>query len=188
MSEKARNGGTNGKAPPDYRDIRSLTARRTNLENQRRRLLQAHYAGAVPLELLKEEQNRMSHELAAIQHELDGYKADARLVRAHLSQALDLLEDCHRIYTAAPDHLKKQLNRVFFERVLLQGAEGQLSGLPAERGALRGPEAGLPGPRRRALRSGGEGGQGALRGLQGAGGDGPSAHQGITGQGILGKL
>jgi len=26
----------------------------------------------------------MSHELAAIQHELDGYKADARLVRAHL--------------------------------------------------------------------------------------------------------
>ena len=119
MSEKARNGGTNGKAPPDYRDIRSLTARRTNLENQRRRLLQAHYAGAVPLELLKEEQNRMSHELAAIQHELDGYKADARLVRAHLSQALDLLEDCHRMYTAAPDHLKKQLNRVFFERVLV---------------------------------------------------------------------
>ena len=101
------------------RDIRSLTARRTNLENQRRRLLQAHYAGAVPLELLKEEQNLMSRELAAIQHELDGYKADAWLVRAHLSQALDLLEDCHRMYTAAPDHLKKQLNRVFFERVLV---------------------------------------------------------------------
>lgn len=138
MSEKARNGGTNGKAPPDYRDIRSLTARRTNLENQRRRLLQAHYAGAVPLELLKEEQNRMSRELAAIQHELDGYKADARLVRAHLSQALDLLEDCHRMYTAAPDHLKKQLNRVFFERVLVNpdtDEEGRLVLPPTDPGS-----------------------------------------------------
>ena len=26
---------------------------------------------------------------------------------------------CHRMYMAAPDHLKKQLNRVFFERVLV---------------------------------------------------------------------
>ena len=88
----------------------------THARDQARAVLAA---GAVPLELPKEEQNRMSHELAAIQHELDGYKADARLVRAHLSQALDLLEDCHRMYTAAPDHLKKQLNRVFFERVLV---------------------------------------------------------------------
>ena len=40
-------------------------------------------------------------------------------MRAHLDQALDLLEDCHRMYTAVPDHLKKLLNQVFFSRVLV---------------------------------------------------------------------
>ena len=101
------------------RSVRSLTVRRTNLEDERRRLLQAHYAGAVPLELLKEEQERLGRELAGIQRQLDAYQADAKLVRAHVEQALDLLEDCYRLYMAAPDHLRKQLNQVFFERVLV---------------------------------------------------------------------
>jgi len=104
------------------RTVRSLTVRRTNLEDERRRLLQAHYGGAVPLELLKEEQDRLGRELAGIQRQLDAYQADAKLVRAHVEQALDLLEDCYRLYMAAPDHLRKQLNQVFFERVLVNPA------------------------------------------------------------------
>ena len=43
-------------------------------------------------------------------------------MRAHVEQALDLLEDCYRLYMAAPDHLRKQLNQVFFERVLVNPA------------------------------------------------------------------
>ena len=118
------------------RNVRSLTVRRTNLEDERRRLLQAHYGGAVPLELLKEEQDRLGRELAGIQRQLDAYQADAKLVRAHVEQALDLLEDCYRLYMAAPDHLRKQLNQVFFERVLVNPAvdeEGRVI-LPGESG------------------------------------------------------
>ena len=118
------------------RSVRSLTVRRTNLEDERRRLLQAHYAGAVPLELLKEEQERLGRELAGIQRQLDAYQADAKLVRAHVEQALDLLEDCYRLYMAAPDHLRKQLNQVFFERVLVNPAvdeDGRVI-LPGESG------------------------------------------------------
>ena len=127
------------------RSVRSLTARRTNLEDERRRLLQAHYGGAVPLELLKEEQERLGRELAGIQRQLDAYQADAKLVRAHVEQALDLLEDCYRLYMAAPDHLRKQLNQVFFERALVNPAvdeEGRVI-LPGEDGdGLRGEEDG----------------------------------------------
>ena len=101
------------------KNIRALRIRRTQLEDQRRSLLQAHYAGAVPLDLLKEEQDRISRQLAGIERTLKGYEADAALVRAHLDQTLDLLEDCHRMYTAAPDHLKKLLNQVFFTRILI---------------------------------------------------------------------
>ena len=76
----------------------------------------------MPLELLKEEQERLGRELAGIQRQLDAYQADAKLVRAHVEQALDLLEDCYRLYMAAPDHLRKQLNQMFFERVLVNPA------------------------------------------------------------------
>ena len=99
--------------------IRSLTTRRTNIEDRRRRLLHAHYEGAIPLDLLKEEQAELTSELNQIERQLAAYQADAAEVRQHLTQALDLLEDCHRLYTAAPAHLKKLLNQVFFERVLV---------------------------------------------------------------------
>ena len=99
--------------------VRSLTTRRTNIEDRRRRLLHAHYEGAVPLDLLKEEQAELSTELNQIERQLAAYQADAAEVRQHLTQALDLLEDCHRLYQAAPPHLRKLLNQVFFERVLV---------------------------------------------------------------------
>ena len=99
--------------------VRSLTTRRTNIEDRRRRLLHAHYEGAVPLDLLKEEQAELSTELSQIERQLAAYQADAAEVRQHLTQALDLLEDCHRLYQAAPPHLKKLLNQVFFQRVLV---------------------------------------------------------------------
>ena len=99
--------------------VRSLTTRRTNIEDRRRRLLHAHYEGAIPLDLLKEEQAKLTSELGHIERQLAAYKADAAEVRQHLTQALDLLEDCHRLYQAAPPHLKKLLNQVFFQRVLV---------------------------------------------------------------------
>ena len=101
------------------RTIRSLTTRRTNIEDKRRRLMHAHYEGAVPLELLKEEQAKLSTELNQIERQLTAYQADIAEVRQRLTQALDLLEDCHRLYMAAPPHLKKLLNQVFFERILV---------------------------------------------------------------------
>ena len=104
------------------RTIRSLTTRRTNIEDKRRRLMHAHYEGAVPLELLREEQTQLTSELDHIERQLTAYQADITEVRQRLTQALDLLEDCHRLYTVAPAHLKKLLNQVFFERVLVNPA------------------------------------------------------------------
>ena len=103
-------------------DIQRLTTRQQQLEDQRHKLLEAHYAGAIPLDLLKKEQEQLTSSILAIQRELDGYTADAALVEQHLTQALDLLEDCSRLYAAAPAHLKKLLNQVFFERILVNPA------------------------------------------------------------------
>lgn len=72
--------------------------------------------GAIPPDPLKTEQNHLTREPATIQRRLDSYHADAHLARQHLTQALDLLEDCHHLYAAAPKHLK---NTVFFQQVLV---------------------------------------------------------------------
>ncbi|WP_127842161.1 recombinase family protein [Actinomyces wuliandei] len=101
------------------RTIRSLTTRRSNLGDKRRRLLHAHYEGAVPRDLLKEEQAGLSTELNQIERQLAAYQADAADVRQRLTGALDLVEDCHRLCSAGPAHLRKLLNQVFFDRVLL---------------------------------------------------------------------
>ena len=101
------------------RTVRSLITRRTNIEDKRRRLLHAHYEGAVPLDLLKEEQAQLTAELERIERQLDAYRADVTATRRVMEAVLDLMQDCSRLYSAAPAHLKKLLNQVFFERILV---------------------------------------------------------------------
>ena len=64
--------------------------------------MHAHYEGAVPLELLKEEQTQLTAELNQIERQLAAYQADITEVRQRLAQALDLLEDCHRLTRQHP--------------------------------------------------------------------------------------
>jgi len=101
------------------RTVRSLTTRRTNIEDKRRRLLHAHYEGAVPLDLLKEEQAQLTAELERIERQLTAYRADVMATRHVMEAVLDLMQDCSHLYSAAPAHLKKLLNQVFFERILV---------------------------------------------------------------------
>ena len=156
--------------------VRSLTTRRTNIEDRRRRLLHAHYEGAIPLDLLKEEQAKLTSELGQIERQLAAYQADAAEVRQHLTQALDLLEDCHRLYQAAPNHLKKLLNQVFFDRVLvnpLVDEEGRVI-LPGA-GTSDGANAGGPADKDAAGKTGGEDSAGEEEGTGDDSGGGAAA-------------
>ena len=155
------------------RTIRSLTTRRTNIEDKRRRLMHAHYEGAVPLELLREEQTQLTSELDHIERQLAAYQADITEVRQRLTQALDLLEDCHRLYQAAPPHLKKLLNQVFFDRVLvnpLVDEEGRVV-LPGA-GTSDAANAGGPVDKDAAGKTGGEDSAGEEEGTSDASGGG----------------
>ena len=48
-----------------------LTVERDRIQDQRRASLQAHYAGALPLDLLKEEQDRLARQLDLVTARLD---------------------------------------------------------------------------------------------------------------------
>lgn len=75
---------------------RELTEQQQRLVHERTRLLQAHYAGAVPLELLKTEQNRISSQLETIESRLEATVMRFDTIGANLKRALDFASSCHR--------------------------------------------------------------------------------------------
>jgi len=65
------------------------------LTSERRKLLQAHYADALPLDLLKSEQKRISDELEAAERLLHAAEAKMQRVMIAVEHALSLLVDCY---------------------------------------------------------------------------------------------
>lgn len=51
----------------ETKELSRLTSERDRLDDERMKLLQAHYAGAVPIDLLKQEQDRIANQIGDIQ-------------------------------------------------------------------------------------------------------------------------
>ena len=115
--------------------IQKLTTQARKLKTQQATLLQAHYADAVPLDLFKAEQTRLTRELDHVTRELATHTADREHLEQHLTEALALLEHCHRLYTHpnTPPSLKKLLNTVFFTDILINPADNTPSGTAPQR-------------------------------------------------------
>ncbi len=98
---------------------KNLKLKKDQLERERQRLLQAHYADAIPLELLKTEQDRIAKTLATIETDLASLTDQDTTARANLAGLLELLESCHQTYKAVPGHLRRLLNLAIFEEILI---------------------------------------------------------------------
>jgi site-specific DNA recombinase len=89
------------------------------LVDERKKLLDAHYAGAVPLDLLKSEQDRIATAVAAIEGRLAEIAADFKTAEANLHRALTRAGDCEGAYREASGRLRRQFNLAFFRRLLI---------------------------------------------------------------------
>ena len=96
---------------------RILTTERDKLHDERRSLLHAHHAGAVPLDLLKEEQDRLARRLAFLDSRIDAGQIEYAQAKAHLDDCLALAGDAHAIYMSLDDSLRRIANQAFFERI-----------------------------------------------------------------------
>lgn len=83
------------------KERRRLAAAKSRLDAERTLLLQAHYAGAIPLDLLKAEQNRISRELGTITERLAATAVEFDPIAANLDRVLALAGDWHQVYRAA---------------------------------------------------------------------------------------
>ena len=101
------------------------------LQGERQKLLQAHYADAITLDLLKCEQDRITTAMAAVEGRLAVIAADFKTAETNLHRALDRAGDCQAAYREASDRMRRQFNLAFFKRLLIHD-EGTVSGELAE--------------------------------------------------------
>jgi site-specific DNA recombinase len=94
-----------------------LTKRLAALADERQKLLTAYYANAVPLELLKNEQDRIGQaeekakrQLAAAEAQLEGWQEI-------LSLAIKLAGNCHHAYLKAGPKVRRRFNEAVLKAV-----------------------------------------------------------------------
>jgi site-specific DNA recombinase len=90
------------------------------LEEERRSLLKAHLAGAVPLDLLKDEQVRIATELATAGALLANSEIHWEELERNLHRSLALAADLGAAYSRAKDRVRRQMNQAIFEEILVE--------------------------------------------------------------------
>ena len=96
---------------------KAQVAERDRLYDERTKLLQAHYAGAVPLDLLKTEQDRIARQIAFLDSRIEASEIEYDQARAHLDDCLALAGNAHAIYMSIDDSLRRIANQAFFDRL-----------------------------------------------------------------------
>lgn len=89
------------------------------LDNERRRLVRAHLEGAIPVDLLKEEQDRIADELAQAQRQLNATDVDWDTVETNLTLALGLVSDCKQAYRRGGPQVRRRYNQAFWEAIFV---------------------------------------------------------------------
>jgi hypothetical protein len=118
-------------------DALRAKTRLSQLRLERERLLQAHYAGAVPLDLLKQEMDRLTREVTAVEAALSATATAMADLDATLECALTIAATCERHYLMAPPKQRRQINQGLFVKLFI-GRDGNV-----ERAELTEPFAAL---------------------------------------------
>ncbi len=87
--------------------------------------MEAHFNDAIPLSLMKREQESISKQLATVEHEIKVRNTTFEDIKANLSLAFDLIEDCGKTYRFANDGIKRLMLQALFEKIWIDD-EGTL--------------------------------------------------------------
>ncbi|MCU1685756.1 MAG: recombinase [Amycolatopsis sp.] len=95
------------------------------VEDERAKLLSAHYAGAIPQDLLASEMKRLTRALAEAVGEIRAAQVTMTDVEATLERALAAARNCEVAYLSAPNTIRRQINQGFFEKLYI-GRDGSV--------------------------------------------------------------
>lgn len=98
------------------KDRRRAVRRIQRLGEQRRKLLDAHYADAMPLDLFRDEQQRLTKEMDGLQSQLEKQVLEREYLLAALDRCLALVTDCGGTYLQAGTDERRQMNQAMYQR------------------------------------------------------------------------
>ena len=113
------------------RERARATKRHAQLNEERLKLLNAHYADAIPLELLKSEQERISREIADTEGSLAATEMKIEEIESLLRRCLEFLTNCYQTYVGSSQQGRRQLNQAMFEAFFVS-SDGALEAKPTE--------------------------------------------------------
>jgi repressor LexA len=122
------------------RERRVQERRLVGLFAERKKLLDAHYAAAVPLDLLRSEQERLTREIDSAEGRLAEVEGDFKKAESNLKRALTRVGDCKTAYREASGPLRRQFNLAFFKRLLIDDDYNVSGELAEPFDTLLGPE------------------------------------------------
>src|SRR6266511_2572488 len=98
----------------------TLTKKLAKIADERQKLLRAFYGNAIPIELLKSEQHRLTREKSEAKRELDVTEADLDGWENVLRTAIELAGNCHAAYLKARPSVRRRFNQAVLEAVYVQ--------------------------------------------------------------------
>ncbi|MHB0915395.1 MAG: recombinase family protein [Thermoleophilia bacterium] len=97
-----------------------VTRRMVKLADQQEKLLHAYYAKAIPLELLKKDQDRISGELVDCQSRLEVLKNGDDEIKGAINLALEMASKCSLAYKKANSNYRRMFNQAFFKKITIK--------------------------------------------------------------------
>ena len=98
-------------------ELDRLKLQKDKLEREQHKLLQAHYADAIPLHLLKEEQERIGKSLKNINSSIKAYQMEYTKTTTNINSVFELLDDCGTTYRLAGDFERRCFNQAIFKMI-----------------------------------------------------------------------
>ena len=106
-------------------ELKRARARMAELEEERRRLARGVITGAIPEDLGREEQQRITSEWEGAQRVLAVAELGYGQIEETLELALELVSRVDEVYRLGSDRVKRLLNQCFFEKLLVSLDDGE---------------------------------------------------------------
>jgi hypothetical protein len=114
---------TVARSASSLKEKKSLTKKVDDLTGEQYKLMQAYYAEAVPLEMLKVEQVRLSAEIMLCEERLKTLNAQSQQAERVLELAIKLAGSCQNAYRKARPDTRRLFNQAFFEAIYIEDKE-----------------------------------------------------------------
>ncbi len=103
-----------------------LTKTIDELTDKRYKLVEAYYHGAIAIDILKGEQERLVSEIGDCEEKLKVIDGKHENVQELLERAIDLAGNCHEAYLLAQPDNRRLLNQTFFDKIFVGDIEEKL--------------------------------------------------------------